>query len=141
LAADCAWLAGEILPELGVANGTLAELCRRCRSTEQLMKHLPIVFDTAKAILQWDPKSADPVTIPTVPLAPRIKASQDVRVLVGLDNGAWSWTGWQKFDFDASPQGGHLGNVYNFQYWQYLDAIYYYLHRLAAVPPVMWIDA
>ena len=100
------------------------------------MKHLPKVFDTAKEILQWDPRSADPLTVSNVPLSRRVGA-QDVRMLVGFDNGPWTY--WP--EFDASPQGGHRGNVYNFQYWQYVDAIYYYVHRLAAVPPVMWIDA
>jgi endo-beta-N-acetylglucosaminidase D len=62
---------------------------------------------------------------------------QHVRLLVGLDNGPWTY--WS--EFDANPQGGHRGNVYNFYYWQYVDAMYYYVHALAGTPPSMWIDA
>jgi endo-beta-N-acetylglucosaminidase D len=101
------------------------------------VKHPPKVFNTAQEILQWDPKSADPLTVSNVPLlTPRVNP-QEVLMLVGLDNGPWTY--WS--EFDANPQGGDRGNVYNFQYWQYVDSIYYYVHSLAAVPPVMWIDA
>ena len=100
------------------------------------MSHAPVIFDTAQAILTWQSSSADPLTVGRAPLSPHV-GSQDVQLLVGLDNGPWTY--WS--EFDANPQGGHRGNVYNFQYWQYVDAMYYYVHRLAAVPPAMWIDA
>ena len=58
-----------------------------------------------------------------------------VQMLVGLDNGEWTY--WDQFD--RYPQGGPRGNVYNFQHWQYVDTIYYYVHTVAAVPPVVWI--
>ena len=54
-----------------------------------------------------------------------------------MDNGPWSY--WSKFD--RNPQGGPLGNVYNFQYWQYVDAVYYYAHRLVPIPPPVWTNA
>jgi endo-beta-N-acetylglucosaminidase D len=96
----------------------------------------PVYFSTAAEIFQWQPSSANPLMVATVPLAARI-VTNEVRMLVGLDNGPWAY--WS--EFDANPQGGHRGNVYNFQYWQYVDAMYYYVHTLAAVPPVMWINA
>ena len=77
----------------------------------------------------------NPLLAATVPLAKRVPTS-DVQLLAGLDNGKWSY--WSKFD--ANPQGGHLGNVYNFQYWQYVDAVYYYAHRLVAMPPPVWTN-
>jgi mannosyl-glycoprotein endo-beta-N-acetylglucosaminidase len=96
----------------------------------------PVWFDTAQQILQWQASQANPLTIATVPLAPRMAAGA-VRMLVGLDNGPWTF--WP--EFDANPQGGPRGNVYNFPYWQYVDVMYYYVHRLAAVPPTVWINA
>lgn len=96
----------------------------------------PVYFSTAAQIFQWQPTSANPIMVSTVALAPRI-VTNEARLLVGFDNGPWTY--WP--EFDANPQGGRRGNVYNFQYWQYIDAMYYYVHTLAAVPPVMWINA
>ncbi|HUQ72914.1 MAG TPA: hypothetical protein VM165_25520, partial [Planctomycetaceae bacterium] len=42
---------------------------------------------------------------------------------------------------DRGPQGGYSSNVYNFPFWQYIDEIYYYMHNLTAVPPVVWTNA
>jgi endo-beta-N-acetylglucosaminidase D len=97
----------------------------------------PVWFNTADEIFQWKPEQANPLTVATVPLAPRIVTTNPLRMLVGLDNGAWTY--WS--EFDANPQGGPRGNVYNFPYWQYVDTMYYYVHRLAAVPPAVWTNA
>ena len=46
----------------------------------------PVYFSTAAEIFQWQPSSANPLIVATVPLAPRM-VTNEVRVLVGLDNG------------------------------------------------------
>jgi hypothetical protein len=96
----------------------------------------PVIFMGAKDILDWDPSSVNPLMVSNVPVAARLTPSVP-RFVAGLDNGEWSYSP----DFDKYPQGGSSGSVYNFQYWQYIDSIYYYMHNLAAVPPVVWTNA
>lgn len=96
----------------------------------------PVHFHTAAEVMAWTPDSVSPLMVATVPLARR-KAASAVQMLAGLDNGDWTyWT-----EFDANPQGGPRGNVYNFPYWQYVDAVYYYVHETVAVPPTVWTNA
>lgn len=97
----------------------------------------PVIFKTAQDILDWQPANVSPLMISSVPVAPRPENSSDQRFLAGLDNGEWSY--WSHFD--RGPQGGCSSNVYNFPFWQYIDEIYYYMHNLAAVPPVVWTNA
>jgi endo-beta-N-acetylglucosaminidase D len=96
----------------------------------------PVIFKTASDVLGWQPSSVNPLMVSSVPVAKRI-AQPQLRFLAGLDNGQWSY--WP--EFDRSPQGGPRGNVYNFPFWQYVDDMYYYMHNLAAVPPVVWTNA
>lgn len=96
----------------------------------------PVIFETAADILGWQPSSVNPLMVSSVPRPERI-AKPQLRFLAGLDNGQWSY--WS--EFDRNPQGGPRGNVYNFPFWQYVDDIYYYMHNLAAVPPVVWTNA
>jgi endo-beta-N-acetylglucosaminidase D len=94
-------------------------------------------FGKAADLLAWDPSSARPFDVASVPLARRVE-SPDPGMLVGFDNGPWSY--WS--DFDLNAQGSALtGNVYNFSHWQYLDSLYYYYHQLVSVPPTVWVNA
>lgn len=84
-----------------------------------------------------------PGQVATVPLATKVVGSGP-GVLVGLDNGPWSF--WKVSDGFAQGRSGSVdgvsaGNVYNFGHWQYVDALYYYLHDTVAVPPTQWVNA
>jgi endo-beta-N-acetylglucosaminidase D len=94
-------------------------------------------YATAAALLAWDPASVRRFDFANVPLANRVQRPVP-RMLVGFDNGPWSfWT-----DFDRNAQGSaQTGNVYNFSHWQYVDSFYYYMHQLVSVPPTVWVDA
>lgn len=88
----------------------------------------------------------EPGQVATVPLATRVvgAASATNSMLVGLDNGPWSF--WNVSDGIAQGRSGLIGglsagNVYNFGYWQYVDALYYYLHDTVSVPPTQWVNA
>ena len=90
-----------------------------------------------------DPK---PGQAATVPLASRAVGANPGTgsMLVGLDNGPWSF--WNVSDGFAQGRSGSIdgvsaGNVYNFNHWQYVDALYYYLHDTVAVPPTQWVNA
>jgi hypothetical protein len=92
---------------------------------------------TAADLLAWDPSSARPFDVASVALAGRVDLPTP-RMLVGFDNGPWSY--WP--DFDLGAQGSaSTGNVYNFSHWQYLDSFYYYFHQLVSVPPTVWVNA
>jgi endo-beta-N-acetylglucosaminidase D len=94
-------------------------------------------YGTAAALLAWDPSSVRPFDVANVPLANRVQQPVP-RMLVGLDNGPWSF--WP--DFDLNAQGSAVtGNVYNFSHWQYVDSFYYYMHQLVSIPPTVWINA
>ncbi len=105
-------------------------LMKQSRSLE------PVIFKGAQDILDWAPSSVNPLMVSTVPVAARLTPAVP-RFLAGFDNGQWSYSP----DFDKYPQGGSSGSVYNFQFWQYLDLAYYYMHNLGAVPPVVWTNA
>jgi Glycosyl hydrolase family 85 len=82
----------------------------------------------------------------TVPLAARaVRAAPGApRMLVGLDNGPWSF--WDVSDGFAQGRSGVIGgvpagNVFNFSHWQYVDELYYYLHETVSVPPTQWVNA
>jgi endo-beta-N-acetylglucosaminidase D len=94
-------------------------------------------YGTGTDLLAWGPSSVRPFDVARVPLAKRVERAVP-RMLVGFDNGPWSfWT-----DFDLNAQGSALtDNVYNFSHWQYVDAFYYYLHQLVSIPPTVWVDA
>ena len=82
-------------------------------------------------------KDVRPFDRASVPIAPRV-TPPGPRMLAGLDNGPWAY--WS--DFDLNAQGSsRTGNVYNFSRWQYVDSLYYYAHRLLAVPPTVWVNA
>jgi endo-beta-N-acetylglucosaminidase D len=94
-------------------------------------------YHTARGVLQWKPSLVRPYDVAGVPLADRAPTSQP-GMLVGLDNGAWSY--WDQADLNA--QGSHArGNVYNFAQWPYVDRLYYYSHNLLSVPPTQWTNA
>jgi endo-beta-N-acetylglucosaminidase D len=94
-------------------------------------------FEKAAEILAWSEKDVRPFDRASVPIAPRV-TPPGPRMLVGLDNGPWAY--WS--DFDLNAQGSsRTGNVYNFSHWQYVDSLYYYAHRLLAVPPTVWVNA
>jgi hypothetical protein len=87
-----------------------------------------------------------PGQLASVPLATRVGGSGPGTggMLVGLDNGPWSF--WKVSDAFAQGRSGSVdgvstGNVYNFGHWQYVDALYYYLHDTVAVPPTQWVNA
>ena len=94
-------------------------------------------YGTAAGLLRWDPSSVRRVDVASVALANRVEQPVP-RMLVGFDNGPWSfWT-----DFDLNAQGSSLtDNVYNFSHWQYVDSFYYYMHQLVSVPPTVWVNA
>jgi mannosyl-glycoprotein endo-beta-N-acetylglucosaminidase len=95
-------------------------------------------FGTAASFLGWDPTdSARPFDVASVPLAARV-GSPEPGMLIGLDNGAWSY--WSDFDLNAQGSAA-TGNVYNFSRWQYIDSLYYYVHQLVSVPPTAWVNA
>ena len=65
-------------------------------------------------------------------------------MLVGLDNGPRAF--WAVSDGFAQGRSGLVdgvpaGNVLNFGHWQYVDALYYYLHDTVSVPPTQWVNA
>ena len=87
-----------------------------------------------------------PGQVATVPLASRAIGPPTGRpsLLVGLDNGPWSF--WKVSDGFAQGRSGLIGgisagNVYNFDHWQYVDELYYYLHATVSVPPTQWVNA
>jgi hypothetical protein len=94
-------------------------------------------YATAAALLAWAPASVRRFDVANVPLANRVQRPVP-RMLVGFDNGPWSF--WPDFDLNAQGSAS-TGNVYNFSYWQYVDLFYYYLHELVSVPPTVWVDA
>jgi hypothetical protein len=76
----------------------------------------------------------------TEPLAARAvgPAPGAPSMLVGLDNGEWAF--WKVSDAFAQGRSGEVdgigtGNVFNFDHWQYVDELYYYLHDTVSVPP------
>jgi endo-beta-N-acetylglucosaminidase D len=94
-------------------------------------------YGTGADLLAWGPSSVRPLDVAGVPLAKRV-ARPVPRMLVGFDNGPWSF--WS--DFDLNAQGSaRTDNVYNFSHWQYVDSFYYYLHQLVSIPPTVWVDA
>jgi mannosyl-glycoprotein endo-beta-N-acetylglucosaminidase len=96
-------------------------------------------FETAADVLAWSPKDVRPFDKASVPIAPRmLPPKEKQRMLVGLDNGPWSY--WSDFDLNAQGSAS-TGNVYNFSRWQYVDSLYYYAHKLLAVPPTVWVNA
>lgn len=93
-------------------------------------------FMTAVQVLGFDPSKIDPVakaTLPTAQRAPRGGPG----VAIGPDLGGDSYAE-RTFGF---AQGGTSGDVFNFLYWPYVDAVYYYYHAVFATPPTVWIDA
>ena len=87
-----------------------------------------------------------PEQVATVPLRARAvgAAPGTPGMLVGLDNGPWSF--WDVSDGFAQGRSGVIGgvsagNVFNFRHWQYVDALYYYLHETVSVPPTQWVNA
>jgi mannosyl-glycoprotein endo-beta-N-acetylglucosaminidase len=96
-------------------------------------------FETAADVLAWSPKDVRPFDKASVSIAPRmLPPKEEQRMLVGLDNGPWSY--WSDFDLNAQGSAS-TGNVYNFSRWQYVDSLYYYAHKLLAVPPTVWVNA
>ncbi|HEX7279388.1 MAG TPA: hypothetical protein VF255_07170, partial [Solirubrobacterales bacterium] len=94
-------------------------------------------FEKAAEVLAWSEADVRPFDRASTPLAPRLRPPGP-KLLVGLDNGPWAY--WS--DFDLNAQGSaRTGNVYNFSHWQYVDSLYYYAHRLLAVPPTVWVNA
>lgn len=94
-------------------------------------------FEKGAEILSWSEADVRSFDRASVPIAPRL-TPPGPRLLVGLDNGPWAY--WS--DFDLNAQGSaRTGNVYNFSHWQYVDSLYYYAHRLLAVPPTVWVNA
>jgi hypothetical protein len=84
--------------------------------------------------------------VATVLLAPRVigPAPGGPSMLVGLDNGPRAF--WEVSDGFAQGRSGLVGgvptgNVLNFGHWQYVDALYYYLHDTVSVPPTQWVNA
>lgn len=87
-----------------------------------------------------------PEHVATAPLRARAvgAAPGTPGMLVGLDNGSWSF--WNVSDGFAQGRSGVIGgvsagNVFNFRHWQYVDALYYYLHETVSVPPTQWVNA
>ena len=94
-------------------------------------------FEKAAEVLSWSEADVRPFDRANIPIASRL-TPPGPRMLVGLDNGPWAY--WS--DFDLNAQGSaRTGNVYNFSHWQYVDSLYYYAHRLLAVPPTAWVNA
>ncbi len=94
-------------------------------------------YHTAKGVLDWKPSMVRPYDVAGVPLAKTTRTSQP-GMLVGLDNGAWSY--WSKGDLNAQGSSAR-GNVYHLSEWPYVDRLYYYSHNLLSVPPTVWTDA
>lgn len=87
-----------------------------------------------------------PGQIATVPLAQRVigPAPGAPSMLVGLDNGPRAF--WEVSDGFAQGRSGLVdsvptGNVLNFGHWQYVDALYYYVHDTVSIPPTQWVNA
>jgi hypothetical protein len=90
--------------------------------------------------------SPGPGQLATVPLASRAvgPGPGDPRMVVGLDNGPRAY--WSVSDGYTQGRSGTVadvdtGNVYNFDHWQYVDDLYYYVHALVSVPPTQWTNA
>jgi mannosyl-glycoprotein endo-beta-N-acetylglucosaminidase len=102
-------------------------------------------FYGAEDFLQSVP-APKPAQRATLPLAARAvgAAPGTPSMLVGLDDGPWSF--WDVSDGAAQGRSGVIGgvpagNVFNFTHWQYVDALYYYLHETVSVPPTQWVNA
>lgn len=102
-------------------------------------------FSRADDFLQSMP-APKPGQVATVPRRARAvgAAPGAPRMLVGLDNGPWSF--WDAADGFAQGRSGVIGgvpagNVFNFVHWEYVDELYYYVHETVAIPPTQWVNA
>jgi len=94
-------------------------------------------YHTAQGVLDWKPSMVRPYDVSGVPLAKTPHASGP-GMLVGLDNGDWSY--WDQGDLNAQGSSAR-GNIYHLSGWPYIDRLYYYSHNLLSVPPTVWTDA
>lgn len=86
---------------------------------------------TAADLLAWTAGN-DPINAASVPLASRGGMPQTTRVLM---LGPSPTAG-----FDSESQGGTSQDIFNFDRWAYIDAMYF-SQATFAVPPVVWINA
>ena len=94
-------------------------------------------YHTAQGVLDWRPSMVRPYDVAGVPLAKSAPSSKP-GMLVGLDNGDWSY--WSEGDLNAQGSSAR-GNVYHLSQWPYVDTLYYYSHNLLSVPPTVWTNA
>lgn len=94
-------------------------------------------YHTAQGVLGWTPSKVSPYDVAGVPLAKKAGTSEP-GMLVGLDNGPWSY--WDRSDLNAQGSDAR-GNVYSLSQWPYVDRLYYYSHNLLSVPPTVWTNA
>lgn len=103
---------------------------------------------TLKQFLNWrtsEQVSQYPSARADVPLANRLPHTGPP-MLVGFDLGELAndpySTRWSQGGSGTSADGNRsAGNIYNFDYWRYVDMAYYFGHELVTLPPTAWTNA
>ncbi len=85
----------------------------------------------AAALLAWTPGN-DPINVCSVPLATRGAPASPTQIMI---TGPSYTPG-----FDADSQGGNNLDIFNFDYWQYVDVVVSNTGTVS-IPPVGWMNA